>query len=214
MSSSDRAAVPLRRILIATALASLAAVSACTVQPLYGERTSAIGGQGTVVSELAQIEIKPAKDRVGQEVRNHLIFLLAGGQGQPTNPTYRLDLATQATRSSATTVETRSRLLEPRSGLISLRGTYKLTEIATGRVVSTGTRTVQAPLDIPEQEFAALRSERDTQNRAARELAELLRIVIAQDLQRSTRGSDAPASVVTVPEDVSDPTKRGEPAGI
>ena len=214
MSSSDRAAAPLRRIMMAGALASLAVVSACTVQPLYGDRTSAIGTQDGVVSQLAQIEVKPAKDRVGQEVRNHLIFLLAGGQGQTANPTYQLELTTRATRSSATTVETRSQLLEPTSGLVSLRGTYKLVETATGRVVSSGTRTVQAPLDIPNQEFAALRAERDTQNRAARELAELLRIVIAQDLQRATSSSRATPDVVATPEDVSDPTRRGEPAGI
>ena len=214
MSSSDRAAAPLRRIVMAAALASLAAISACTVQPLYGDRTSAIGTQGGVVPQLAQIGIKPARDRVGQEVRNHLIFLLAGGQGQPTNPTYQLDLDTRATRSKATTVETRSRLLEPTSGLVSLRGSYKLTEIATGRVVSTGTRTVQAALDIPNQEFAALRAERDTENRAARELAELLRIAIAQELQRATSPSGATPDVVATPEDVTDPTRRGEPAGI
>lgn len=216
MSSSDRAAAPLLRIAALTAaLAALAGVAGCTVQPLYGEATSAIGVQGPAgpASErLASIEVKPATDRVGQEVRNHLVFLLGGGRGQPANPAYQLALDTTASRSRAATVETRSALLEPTSGIVTLRGRYTLTEARTGRVVSAGLRSVQAPYDIPTQEYAALRAERDAQNRAARELAELLRLVIAQELEKATSLS-APAVVVT-PEEIEDADTRRDPAGI
>ena len=212
MSSSDRAAAPFRRIALATMLAALAGVAGCTVQPLYGDTTSAIGTQAAASSRLAMVEVKPATDRVGQEVRNHLIFLLAGGKGQPANPAYQLQLDTTASRSSATTVETRTTLLEPTSGVVTVRGRYRLTEARTGKVISAGTRAVQAPLDLPAQEFAALRAERDAENRAARELAELLRLVIAQELEKST-STTAPV-VVATPEDVENAEKSNDPAGI
>lgn len=216
MSSSDRAAAPFPRLAALTvALAALAGVAGCTVQPLYGDTTSAIGTQGpagTASARLASVEVKPATDRVGQEVRNHLVFLLGGGGGQPANPAYVLDLDTRATRSRAATIETRSTLLEPTSGLVTVRGKYRLTEAGTGRLISAGLRSTQASFDIPVQEYAALRAERDAQNRAARELAELLRLVVAQELEKATSLS-AP-NVVSTPEEVEDADASGDPAGI
>jgi LPS-assembly lipoprotein len=52
-------------------------------------------------------------------------------------------------------------------------------------VVSNGDRQFSASYDVPRQEFAAVRAQRDAENRAARELAELLRLAIAQDLSRA-----------------------------
>jgi LPS-assembly lipoprotein len=51
-------------------------------------------------------------------------------------------------------------------------------------VVASGTRQFVSSYDVPRQEFAALRAKRDAENRAARELAELIRLAVAQDLTR------------------------------
>ena len=51
--------------------------------------------------------------------------------------------------------------------------------------MSTGRRQIASSYDIPRQEFAAVRAERDAENRAARELAELLRLALAQDLEKA-----------------------------
>ena len=213
MSSSDRAALPLKRIVaIAATVVALAGVAGCTVQPLYGETTAAIG-TGKVASErLAMVEVKPESDRVGQEVRNHLIFLLGGGKGQPANPAYQLQINTSSSSAQAATIETRSALLEPTSGLVTVQSSYKLTEVQTGRVISAGLRSVQAPFDIPAQEYAAMRAERDAMNRAARELAELLRLVVGQELEKST--SLAAPAVVSSPEEIERAARGNAPAGI
>ena len=56
--------------------------------------------------------------------------------------------------------------------------------IKTGKRIAAGKRNVSASFDRPRQEFARLRAERDAENRAARELAELLRLAIAQDMSK------------------------------
>ena len=76
----------------------------------------------------------------------------------------------------------RARENEPTAGTVTLTANYVLTENATGEVAATGRRQITSSYDVPRQEFAALRAERDAENRAARELAELLKLVLAQEL--------------------------------
>lgn len=214
MSSSDRAVAPLlrRMAVLAAVLAGLAAAAGCTVRPLYGDATSAIGAQGLASSRLAMVEVKAEDNRAGQEVRNHLIFLFGGGKGQPANPAYHLELKTTASHSRAATIETRRVALEPTSGIVTVRSTYRLTDARSGAIISSGLRSVQAPYDIPIQEFAALRARRDAENRASRELAELLRLVVAQELEKPT--STSVPDVVLNPEQVRERDRPGEPASL
>ena len=172
------------------------------MQPLYGDVTSATaaGPVSGAASALRSVEVKPVDDRVGQEVRNHLIFLLNGGAGQPANPLYSLDIDVVARRSSAASAQSSAEDLEPTAAIVTLRGSYVLTEVATGKRISAGARRIQSPYDVPRQGFAAQRAQRDAQDRAARELAELLRLVIAQELHNAT--STAVPAMVSAPQDL------------
>lgn len=206
MSSSDRVRLALRCATAVAMLAALAAAAGCTVRPLYGDVTSATAAQGMTAARLASIEVKPATDRVGQEVRNHLIFLLGGGRGQPANPAYRLDLQTTVARLSSTEINTGRVALAPTSGVMNVRSTFRLTDAATGAVMAAGSRVAQAAFDIPEQSFAALRAERDAQNRAARELAEQLWLAIGQELEKQT--STTVPAVLSGPEELQERLER------
>jgi len=185
MSSSERK-VPARLLhgaVLSACIAAMAIASACTVRPLYSN-TVAPGGTGTTVAAYPSIDIKPVQTRYAQEVRNHLIFMLNGGAGQPANPQYSLDLgvtevATGLLLAATTTGEDR-----PSAGTIVMTSSYRLTKVGTGEVVARGTRRISSSYDRPRQEFAALRAQRDAENRAARELAELLKLAIGQDLSR------------------------------
>lgn len=193
MSSSDRgragAAGPFLRVALAAGLmAALGVAAGCTARPLYGDMAAGTAPAGTSAA-LASVDVAPATDRVGQEVRNHLIFLLAGGQGLPASPAWRLTMDTTTTHSSATSVSTARVSLEPTAGIAIVRSVYTLTDTATGRTVASGTRSVQAPYDIPVQDFAAARAVRDAENRAARELAELLRLAVAQAIEHPASAS-------------------------
>ena len=52
-------------------------------------------------------------------------------------------------------------------------------DAVTGRAGGRGTRQVTASFDRSRQYFARLRAERDAEDRAARELAEALRLAVA-----------------------------------
>ncbi len=170
-----------RRAFSLLALAGLAVISACTVRPLYstsGPQTGAVAP-----ARLSAVTVKPATTRVGLEVRIHLIFLLNGGKGEPATAPYSIELSVFSVNSAGATIQI-TRDSEPTAGVVTATSNYSITDTKTGSVVASGKRSMVASYDIPRQEFAALRALRDAENRAARELAELLRIAIAQELER------------------------------
>lgn len=184
------------RSILALCAVLLVVAAGCTVRPLYGDVTAATGSPST--QALASIEVKPVNDRVGQEVRNHLIFLLGGGAGQPNDAAYTVTMSVTASAAAASVVQVGTSDYEPTSSVVTVRTSYTLAD-ANGTKIAAGTRSVQAAYDVPRQGFAALRAQRDGENRAARELAEQLRLAIAQDLERPS-GNVAPAVISSAKE--------------
>jgi LPS-assembly lipoprotein len=182
----------------------LAAVSGCTVEPLYSAAPASGAVTGSIGGDLSTIAIKPATNRVEQEVRNNLIFLFGGGQGEPANPRYSLDVNV-STSSEATANIQINRENEPTAAILTAYASYRLTE-ADGTVFSTGDRQFAASYDVPRQEFAAVRARRDAENRAARELAELVRLAVAQDLKR---GPHAPPPPPDLPKAIFSSCQKG-----
>ena len=180
----------LRLALLAGLAAVLPALAACQVRPLHATPPA-----GTDVgADLSSIAIKPVETRYAQEVRNHLIFLFNGGSGQPAAARYGLQLNVTLLKEEAAVVEV-AEANEPTAGTMTLSAGYVLTDheavgkdtAGGGMVIARGNRQIASSYDVPRQEFATLRAERDAENRAARELAELLRLAIAQDLSRIAR---------------------------
>ncbi|MBA3446976.1 MAG: hypothetical protein H0T56_05120 [Pseudaminobacter sp.] len=187
MSLPDRKARIFRRGLVLSAcLGAMMLGSACTVRPLYSDATAFGGTSAQDAAGLSSVVVKPVKTRYAQEVRNHLIFLFNGGAGQPANPEYSMDLG-------VTVIDSRTALIQtvkedrPTAGTIIMKSFYVIKKFGTGETVAQGTREFSSSYDKPRQEFAALRAQRDAENRAARELAELLRLAVAQDLNRAAR---------------------------
>lgn len=174
-----------RRALLTVAAAAALALSACTVRPLYMKQTNAAGIEVGTSARLAQIGIQPVTTRYAQQVRNDLIFLFGRGAGEPKNPRYTLQLGVTSVKESLANVSVQD-INVPTSEMLTLTATYVLTDTTTHAVVSKGKRTMTASFDVPSQEFAAIRAERDAQDRAARELAELLNLAIASDLAKHT----------------------------
>lgn len=174
----------LRRTALFSLVASVALVSACTVRPLYSSAPLVAGSQVGASAELASISIKPVKTRYAQQVRNNLIFALAGGGGEPASPVYTLDLGVTELVESAAVVQIQTDEDEPTAGTVTLTANYVLTDAKTGAVIATGKRSIPASFDKPVQEFASYRAQIDAENRAARELADLLRLSIAQNLAK------------------------------
>jgi LPS-assembly lipoprotein len=172
----------LRRATLCGLVASAALVSACTVRPLYSNAPLTAGSTVGAAAELASISIKPVKTRYAQQVRNNLIFGLGQGAGEPASPLYTLDLGVSELVESAALVQIQTDEDEPTAGTVTLTANYVLTDAKTGTVIATGKRSVPSSFDKPTQEYASYRAQLDAENRAARELAELLRLSVAQDL--------------------------------
>ena len=101
----------------------------------------------------------------------------------PDTADYSVDVGVTTSTTRVAVVQV-TRDSEPTAAIVTAASLYKIVDNKTGKPVAAGKRAVSASYDIPRQEFAALRAERDAENRAARELAEILRHTIAQDLER------------------------------
>ena len=167
------------RIAVATLSGLLAA--GCTVQPLNAPSAPA---NVAASPALASIYIAAVDDRVGQQLRNHLIFLLNGGSGQPANPQYELELTVATADRSALIIQSDVDN-EPSASKVTVTANYTLARAADGTVVSKRRAYATASYDVSSQEFANIRASRDAENRAARDVAERLRALIAADLKRA-----------------------------
>ena len=163
----------------AAAVLATLILSGCGFTPLYATRTAS----GPMSVEFAAIRIEPIPDRLGQNVRNNLIDLLNGGV-EPDAPSYRLTV----------------RLTEDREGLAIERDTsitrynyslvafYELRD-AQDEIVESGTARAIAAYNVVESQFATLTAEKDAQMRAAREVAETIRLRLASGFERRARQS-------------------------
>ena len=173
MSCDARSYRP-RLLKLAFGLTAVAMLAGCQGRPLYSEAS----GTGP---KLAEIAFSPADERVEQVVRNQLIFLTSGGAGETPAPQYEVALQVIAAYSDILDDEDAVGL---QPGRVNVSGNYTLSRASDGEVLKVGTRRITSLLDVSRQEFAELRAVRDAEDRAAKELAELIRADLAIALSR------------------------------
>ena len=149
-------------------------LSACTFQPLYAPSVD-----GSMAGNaISQIDVSHINTRVGQQVRNHLLFLINGGNAS-LSPRYRADLQiTSFVRKTAA----KASLRDTTAGFVSITASYNLIDTTTKKRIAGGTRTSTASFDRTSQIFTNQRAERDAENRAGIAVAEQLRNALASDL--------------------------------
>lgn len=166
-----------RRLMLAVALGAAALAGGC-LRPLYADSTTSTVG-GSVKDALKGVEVTEIKGLVGHYLRNELVFNLDGG-GEP-NSTKRLKLDATVTEAlEVITVDYANG--EADSAVLVAKANWAVTNIATGKVVSSGTSLARAPYERSEQRFATVRAARDAQIRAGKSLAELIRGQLSADL--------------------------------
>jgi LPS-assembly lipoprotein len=139
-------------------------------RPLY-----ATGSDGeSVNSKLNQIDIQTIPSRVGQRVRNELIFENNGG-ALPSAPIYRLEIAIRESLAS-TLVRSDG---EAASQIYSLDAKFKLIRIADKKMMLEGTSYGRAGFQRFAQTYANVRAREDAENRAARTVASDMRSRLA-----------------------------------
>ena len=164
-----------RPLLAALAVTAAISLAGCGIQPLYG--TTAGGSR--LAAAMAGVDITPIPGRVGQRVRNELIFENTGGSGQ-TGTTYKLDIVIKESLTNEL-VEISG---DAKSQVYELDATFKLIS-NDGRVVLEGKATSRAPYERFQTIFSNVRARYDAENRAARTVAESIKVRIAAYLSQS-----------------------------
>lgn len=172
--SSDFARKLARRAGIVTILASTAFLSACQVRPLYSESTG-------VTQKLGAVGFSEADTRVGQVVRNQLIFMASRGAGEVEKPDYMVDLRVSSAVADTLLVQSSD---TSRAGRATVTVSYTLRSTKDNKVIKAGSRFATSLVDFPDQEFAKQRAIIDAENRAADQAAEFVGADLAAALSR------------------------------
>lgn len=144
-------------------------------QPMYGQSTL-FGAGAKLRDDLRQVEILEIDGRLGQEIRNDLIFELTGGQGNPVGAPYKLAM-TVTSASQTPLVDIASG--RATSETVVLDVTYRVIDAASNRIVLSEKALARISIDRTQQRFAGMRAVRDAQNRAAKLVAEQIRSRLA-----------------------------------
>ena len=164
------------RALIAAVCAGLAGLvlSGCGFQPLYGGTTA--GGQ-KLAAVMASVDVVPIPGRVGQKLRNELIFAnTGGGYAAPTR--YKLEIAIKESVTDQLVQITG----DATGQVFQLDATFKLIDTANGATVYQGKAVSRSAYNRFQEIFANVRARYDAENRAARTVAESIRTQVAARL--------------------------------
>ena len=149
-------------------------LAGCGFQPLYGSATASGSRLGDV---MAGIEITPIPGRVGQKVRNELIFASTGGNyAAPAH--YKLNIALRESVTDQLVQITGNVTTQ----VYQLEATFKLVNAADGKVIAQGSAMSRAPFDRFQEIFANVRARYDAENRASKTVSESIRTQIAAQL--------------------------------
>lgn len=161
------------RVAFACAAASML-VAGCGnsgFHPMYA--SNAIGGSD-VNQKLAELEIAPVPGRVGQRLRNELIYQSTGG-GLAAQPVYRLEIVI---RESIT--PTLVQIDGNSSGSVyNLNTSFRLVRLADRSVALTGESNGRIAFQRFDSVFANVRARQEAENRAAKTVGDELKSRLA-----------------------------------
>ena len=162
-------------LLAALAVTAALGLAGCGIRPLYG--TTASGSR--VGAVMAGVEVTPIPGRVGQRLRNELIFANTGGSA-PSRSNYKLDIVIKESLLNELVQITGS----AQSQVYELDATFKLIT-HDGKVVLEGKATSRAAYERFETIFSNVRARVDAENRAASTVAESIKVRVAAYLSQS-----------------------------
>ncbi len=138
----------------------------CGFRPLYGT-----GNDYDAVPEFSALAVEQAEDRTTQILRNHLLDMITP-RGAPEKPAYRLEL--KVVESVSSVLVTRSDEITRNN--LQMTVTYRLYDYRGGTALQSNSLSSLVSYNLVRADYANLVSERDARARAARDLAEQIRI--------------------------------------
>jgi LPS-assembly lipoprotein len=171
-----------RRFVAAVALSvSTLSLAACAgdgtgFKPLYG----ATGGQ-TYDQRLAKVDVAPVPGRVGQRIRNELVFERSTGS-QSIDPELRLDII--ITETLLTTLVNAAGASS--SQVYQLEARYQLIDLKTKKSVLDGRSLGRGSFDRFASIYSNIRGREDAENRVAKSIADDIRTRLLAHLSRQS----------------------------
>jgi len=166
------------------ALVAAGALAACgdsTFRPLYAPTAS-----GDYVPErMKEVDFAPIPGRVGQRIRNDLIFQSTGG-GNAAPPQYRFEVVLQENLTSTLVSVTGENAGRPSGAVYSVQASFRLIDTRNKKVLFQGASHARAPFERFESIYSNVRAQRDAEDRVARTIAEDLKTRLAAYLSRPT----------------------------
>jgi LPS-assembly lipoprotein len=139
-------------------------------RPMYG--SASIGGN--VEEKLAQVEFGSIPSRVGQRIRNELVFHGSGG-GQSLPPAYRFEVTIRESVTSTLV----NRLGDAQNQIYNLDAKFQLVSLKDRKVVLEGMSYGRAGFERNTSIFSNVRAREDAENRAAKTVAQDLKSRLA-----------------------------------
>lgn len=159
-----------------------ALLGACSVQPLYGP--SNFVESGPIESSLTRIAVSQVDDRVGQQVRNRVIFQMTGGKAI-SDPLYKMTLnVTSREFGTGITAIEASKVYT-----VDVWASYSVVRLSDQAVIAEGSARGSASYNYVNQVYANTRAKIDAENRAAEQAGNLIAIQVAAALAKAERGS-------------------------
>ncbi len=164
-------------VLLAAVTFALAACGDVGIRPLYGP--TSLGGDAS--ERLKQVDVAPIPGRVGQRIRNEMIFQSTGG-GNALPPTHRLEVVLNENLTS-----TLVRFTGKAEGQIyTVQASFRLIDTKEKKIVFQGTSHARAGFERFESIYSNVRAREDAENRVARTIADDLKTRLAAYLSRPT----------------------------
>ncbi len=166
---------------MAGAGAAVLLASGCGFRPLYGRKSF-----GEVDAQLAQVKIGIIPDRTGQQLHNYLLDRI-NRKGRPANPDYLLsvDIEIENVRQAFEPDETATR------AKLVFTASFRLQEIVTEKILLSNFARSVTSYNIVTSAISTRSAELDAIDRAAREVSDEIRMLLALYFQR--RAAEAPA---------------------
>jgi len=132
--------------------------------------SSAITGGPNVNEKLAQLEIAPIPGRVGQRLRNELIYQSTGG-GLAQEPVYRLEVVIRESLTPTLVQQDGN----SSGSVYNLNTTFRLVRLSDKSVALQGQSTGRVAFQRFDSVFANVRAREDAEDRAAKTVGDELK---------------------------------------
>jgi LPS-assembly lipoprotein len=154
----------LGKLAAAAMLVSSPLLGGCGFTPMYA--TGPAGSVGTI-EKLSQVDFPAIPSRVGQRLRNELIFQSTGGGEANQQPLYRFDVAIREFTASTMV----NRTGDSAGQIYNLDAKYTLVRISDQKKLLEGVAYGRAAFERYTNIYANVRAKDDAENRAAKTVA-------------------------------------------